>query len=230
MIVYVLCPDDAAVKTARDLYTEPEFKCICLPNEENPFLESFVFSDILLDRKEEWIHHDFVGTISHSACTKQPLVTRLPEIVDIATQKGCDAVTLMYRGDPLLRTAEKWHPGFCETWKVVCERLGFRESEYMRDDLLSFYCNYFLVAPRIMESYCRMLSALKVWMRLDTLLLHQFMKDSHYDDRGPEIAKISDDKKKKLFGVAHYPMGVFVCERLPCLILPQLSGKMLHIR
>jgi hypothetical protein len=211
MIIYVLAPDTSSLEQAMERYTDPIFKPIILP--QTPYLESYMYTDYLMEHHDEWKDHDWVGCIAHSAWKKQPSIHKIGEMMTEASNQSCDVCAFLYRGDPLVATAETWHPGFSEAWKKLWNSdLSVTMDHHIR----SFYCNYWATRPSKMEEYCRVVRGLKTRIDNEPDLKDSLWKDSSYGSRGSEIAKISPEKCISLWGVPYYPLLPFVFERLPC--------------
>jgi hypothetical protein len=223
MLIYVLAPDEDTLLAAKDRYVDPIFRPILLP--QTPYLESYMYTDWLMDHEDEWKDEDWVGCIAHRAHTKQPRIFDIREVMETATTQGAECCAFMYRGDPLLSTAERWHPGFREAWMAAWRSAGWDTPMHtaliqQESLMLSFYCNYWAASPRLMRMYCELMGRLRVAIDADATLRETLWRDSNYTGRGQEIASIPEDKCMALWGVPYYPMVVFVMERMPCVFFP----------
>jgi len=230
VLIYILCPDEETRAHAEKIYTWNYARFITLPEDDNKFLESVIFMQHLPALYDEWKDAEFVGCISHSSIKKQPLISKMDDVLEIIREEQSDFCALMYRGDALVATAEKWHPGFTTCWEETWSKLGWDRETYMSPNTPSFYCNYFITTPHLMKMYCLMTTYLRFWFDNDSQYRNSMCIDSNYDDRGPDIAKIPMDKKTRLFGLEWYPMSIFVCERLPCVFFSKFAKKKLMIR
>jgi hypothetical protein len=212
MIIYVLAPDQDALDAAKQRYTDTVFRCILLP--QTPYLESYMYTSWLMDHHDEWKDHDWVGCIAHTAHTKQRHIMQINDILTTASKRGCDMAAFMHRGDPLVETAEYWHPGFTKAWTLL-----WNDPKAARMDakINSFYCNYWATTPRKMEEYCALMVQFKDRIDRDLELREAIWQDSSYSRRGSGIASISESKCQELWGVPYYPLLPFVFERVPCL-------------
>lgn len=211
MIIYVLAPDEATLTEAKKRYTDCIFRCILLP--QTPYLESYMYTNWLMEHHDEWKDHDWVGCIAHSAHTKQPRIMQIKDVLTMASERGCDMAAFMHRLGPLVKAAEYWHPGFSRAWTLLWND---SKASMMDDTINSFYCNYWATTPRKMEKYCALMAQFRDRLDCDSELRDVMWKDSKYMDRGPEIAKIPEDHCQQLWGVPYYPMLPFVFERVPC--------------
>jgi len=170
-----------------------------------------------MTRHAEWKDAVWVGCIAHSAHTKQPMVDQIESVCARARAEESDFIALLFRGDPLVTTAEKWHPGFTRAWLALWESIGWTNKKItMSDEIPSFYCNYWLTTPRIMEEYCTLMRYVDQRIRESPQLREVVSVDSGYHHRGTEIAKIPDERRMALFGVSWYPMYIFMMERMIC--------------
>jgi len=230
-IVYVLCPSEDTLAEATRRYAEkPWAKPILLPQYQ-PYLESFMYTNFLMTRHAEWKDAAWVGCIAHSAHLKQPMVDQIESVCERARAEESDFIALLYRGDPLVSTAEKWHPGFTRAWLALWESIGWRNKKItMSDEIPSFYCNYWITTPRIMEEYCTLMRYVDQRIRESPQLREVVCVDSGYHHRGTEIAKIPDERRMALFGVPWYPMYIFILERMICPFSLVYAKKMCLVR
>ena len=224
-IVYVLAPDDDALQCAIDQFSPYEWaRPVVLP--QTFWLENIMYVSWLMEHKDEWKDADYIGTIAWSSIKKQPKVLDIQTIVEEAHQKGSDLIALLYRGDPLIPTAEHYHPGFTLCWLETWKALGYTDiTTLLHPSIQSFYCNYWMTTPGLMEQYCRFMGYLDFKLSVDARLKSIVWRDSRYQCRGPDIAKMPLDKKEQLFGVSYYPQIVFVAERMICLFAALYAKK-----
>jgi hypothetical protein len=218
--IYVLAPDEKSLEAARERYTDPIFCPILLP--QTPYLESYMYTDYLMAHEHEWRDCEWVGCIAHSAHTKQPRIFQIQDMMNEAKKQGSQCCAFLYRGDPLLTTADTWHPGFTECWKRCWHAVGWNGPMHRsliteEAHMVSFYCNYWCCTPHLMRTYCTMMRTLRDAIESDPELKEALYKDSTYKSRGRIIAKIPDSKCVALWGKPYYPMLPFVLERMPCL-------------
>ena len=228
-VIYVLANSDETFRKATEFYKDaPWARVIFIPTTY--YLESVMYISILPRRKEEWEHADFVGCIAWSAHTKQPNVINAHRICDTAEQNGDTVVVFMYRGDPLVDTAEKWHPGFKELWIKCLKTFGWLDEIILNPRIPSFYCNYWACTPELMEKYCGF--ALKMVHRIESNddVSQLIWKDSSYLQRGTDIAKLNESQCMHIWGVPYYPFHPFLFERLPCIWLALFSKGISGIR
>lgn len=232
MLIYVLCPDDTSLQEARSRYTDSRFRPILLP--QTAYLEGYMYTHYLHDQRQEWLNEDYVGCIAHTAHTKQPLLPdRLDEIHAAASESGVDLIALMYRGDPLVETACRWHgENFRLAWLETWHSVGWCNDELLTNDanLVSFYCNYWATTPRLMERYCLMMRYLDDRIQVRPALKELLWRDSLYQDRGAEIARMPVETRRRLYGTDYYPLLNFVIERMPCVFFTCFATQMALVR
>jgi len=216
--IYVIAHSEDTLERARQTYIDPIFCPILLP--QTAYMESHMYTEWLMEHEDSWRDVDMVGCISYSAITKQPNILKMYDILETAMAQGVPFVALLYRGDPLVQTAITWHTeGFGDAWRAVWHALGYRDDLVLFDDsqIHSFYSNYWVCTPSLMREYCDLMQRLKTIIDTTPVLKDCLWKDSTYQDRGPDIAKMPESTRMQLFGVPYYPMLGFVCERMPCL-------------
>lgn len=230
IVVYVLCPHEDAFRAATNEYGDKAWAEVIRLPQEQPYLESYMYTTWLAENEEAWRDADWVGCIAWSASTKQSLVKRMDEICEEATTNGADFIGLMYRGDPLVPTAERWHPGFTKAWCAAWTSVGWPPDLVLHDRIPSFYCNYWLTSPLVMKRYCVLMAYLA--MRIETLpdLKALLWTDSTYHERGTDIAKMTHDECDARFGARHYPMVIFVMERMICVFASVMASKFVFLK
>jgi hypothetical protein len=227
IVCYVLCPNDETLATATAAFADKDWARPILLPQNQPYLESYMYTHHLMSRYDEWKDADWVGCIAHSAPKKQPAVADVDDICRQATENQSDFIALMYRGDPLVETAEKWHPGFTRAWVATWECIGWPDSNVtLNPNIPSFYCNYWLTTPVLMRDYCSLMAYLDVRIRTHQQLRELLWVDSGYRHRGPRIAKIPKEKCKEMWNVEWYPMHIFVMERMICLYAAVFAKKL----
>jgi hypothetical protein len=231
ILVYVLCPTEDAFVAASDEYEPFEWaKPIMLPQDQ-PYLENHMYVSYLMQHESTWMDVDWVGCIAWSASKKQPHVKHVAKVCADASSNDSDFVALMYRGDPLVRTAEHWHPGFTRAWRVAWACIGWNDTEMVVSDAIpSFYCNYWVSSPAIMRKYCRMMAYFVQQIDASPDVRRVLWKDSGYHERGTEIAKMTTDECLDRFGVEYYPMVIFVMERMICLFASKVAKNIVALR
>lgn len=218
-IIYVVAHTQELVDQAKTVYTDPVFRPILLP--KSPFMESVMYTEYLLSHEDEWKESQYVGCVGYASHKKQPGVFHMDEILKKADSEKANLVAFLYGGNPLLQNAIKWHtPAFVDAWLAAWKAAGVSEEEsVLLDDrgVPSFYCNYWATTPDRMKEYCLMMKRLSDTVASDPLVKEVMWKDSTYNQRGSNIAKLTPDQCRDLFGVPYYPMLGFVCERMPCM-------------
>ena len=221
--IYVIAHSADTLERARQTYIDPIFRPILLP--QTPFMESTMYTEWLMEHEDEWRNVDIVGCISYSAITKQPNILRMHDILETAMAQGAPFIAFLYRGDPLVSTAVRWHTdAFRVAWEKVWHALGYTSDDIMDDTQIhSFYSNYWATTPSLMREYCDLMHRLNTMIETTPALKDCLWKDSTYQDRGTDIAKMPESTRLELFGVPYYPLLGFVCERMPCLWFSRLQ-------
>ncbi len=217
IVCYVLCPSEEIHTNATKEYRDASWAYPIMLPQNQPYLESYMYTHDLMRRYDEWHDADWVGCISHSAAQKQSKVTTLEAICIKAVEEQSDFIALMFRGDPLVETAETWHPGFTRAWLATWESIGWTNRSLTTSrEIPSFYCNYWLTTPEIMEEYCVLMRYVDQRFRSNPRLRDLVMADSGYHHRGEQIAKLPESRRLEMFGVAWYPLYIFIMERMIC--------------
>lgn len=216
IVCYVLCANADLLEESTERWKDHTYmRPILLP--QTPYLENVMYVSELMTRRDEWEDAEWVGCVSSKVESKQPMVRRLRDICVEATKNDSDFIALLYRGDPLISTAERWHPGFTRCWLAVWQAIGWNSTDMLlRDDIPAFYANYWLSKPAFVEEYCVQMRYTVQRIQTVPTLRELCYRDSSYSHRGIEIASIPPERCMELFGVAFYPMFIFVLERMIC--------------
>ena len=225
-LIYVLCPNAAAVQKAHEVYgTKKWARIIWIPSTF--FLESVAYYHILASRMPEWNHAEYVGCIGWSAFDK---VTSDDFDTIISQSSNADVVAFMYRGDSMVKIADRWHPNFSKIWQPVLESMGYSQNDILSDAIPSFYCNFWVARPSHMAAYMSFFQKFKIQLETMPEIQSFLWSDSTYKDRGTDIAKLDEEKCMSVWGVPYYPYHPFLCERLPCFFFWTTDAKVAGVR
>lgn len=111
----------------------------------------------------------------------------------------------------MFAAADKWHPGFLEMLKKLCESIGVKMPGEVK---IPIYQNHFSAKREIYQDYVKnyLNPAMEV-MKNEPEINKMIMTNSNYS----ELDKTSPEKLKKLeqkIGIPYYPMAPFILERL----------------
>lgn len=223
-IIYVLCPNMEAAELAMEKYAKYTWaRVVWIPTTF--YLESVMYFHTLQSRQGEWEHADYVGTISHSADTKIQSLD-LNRTIQPAKDIDAEVVCFMYRGDPLLGAAEKWHPGFTEIWSGALESMGYTKESCLSPSIPSFYANYWCATPPMMMQYMNFFKKFKFALETVESIQFRLWSDSGYLERGVEIARLTREKCMCIWGQPWYTFHAFICERVPCFFFHHIGAKL----
>jgi hypothetical protein len=230
IVCYVLCANNDLLEESIERWRDHEcMRPILLP--QTPYLENVMYISELMARRDEWEDADWVGCVSSKVESKQPMIRRIRDICTEATKNDSDFIALLYRGDPLISAAERWHPGFTRCWLAVWQAIGWNSTDMLlRDDIPSFYANYWLSKPAFMDEYCAQMRYTVQRVQTIPVLRELCYRDSSYSHRGVEIASITPEKCMELFGVGYYPVLIFVLERMICCFALARAKKLTLVR
>jgi hypothetical protein len=226
VLIYVLAPNEDALQQAKEDFAPYEWaRPIIIP--QTFWLENIMYVSWLMDHKDEWMDKDYVGTIAWSASKKQPKVHDIQKIADDALQSDADLVGLLSKKEPLIRTAEHYHPGFTICWLETWHAMGYHEDTMLlHPEIHAFYCNYWMARPTVMKHYCTFMAFMDLKLLVNPQLKKIVWTDSSYQK---DVAKMTLEKKEELFGVSYYPQIVFVAERCICLFAAMHCNKAIMI-
>lgn len=210
-LLYILCPMLEAFEDAKKRYEEVLWaRPILIPTTY--YLENVMFDRLLRIRAREWQFAGHVGCVAWRAHEKFDV-----NLLHSPFPDNADVVAFVYRGDPLIQTAARWHPRFEEVWLPCMDALGYGRHQSMSDSIPSFYCNYWAASPSWMWRYIAEFARLKRCLESMENIQEPLWSDSTYTSRGGDIARQSLDSCVRSWGVPFYPYHPFICERYPCL-------------
>lgn len=222
-LIYVLCPGadtfDAAV---RRYHGKHWARPVLIPTTY--YLENVMYDRLLRERCVQWQYADFVGCIASKAHEKFDVSKLDAPLV----AKG-DVHVFMYRGDPLLKTATRWHPRFEHVWTPVMDALGYPRSLSVSDVIPSFYANYWACRPSWMWRYIQEFARFKNVLETHGTIQEALWSDSRYSVRGEHVAGMDETRCVQTWGVPYYPYHPFVCERYPCLFFWAHGATMIAV-
>lgn len=223
-VIYVLAPTEEDLEKARENFKDfPWAVPIMIPTTF--YLEGVMYTHILHRRRKEWEHADYVGTISHSAPGKLHDISAVYRTMRAGSKEGAQVTAFLHRGDSLVATAEKWHPGFLRIWAGSLRYLGFPMEQILNEEIPSFYCNYWAATPPVMKEYIQFFRTYVHTLDTLPIISDEVWNDASYSGRGLDIAGIPSDHCMKIWGVPQYPFHPFILERLPCFFFWALSKK-----
>ena len=211
-LVYVLYFDDASRQVAQRDFGGCPF-AVLVQIQSSPYLENIMYQEVLGERAHEWLGLDYVGCVSYKATSKgvgwQAIASRV-EGAPLST----DVVALLPSKTDLIGQATKEHgPLFLQVWRGLLSRLGFRDNEVLaaENNLVPFFCNYWLARPRWLKRYIAFQQRVKAVMEEDGQLRSLLYQDAGYEGLMPV------ERRRMVFGCDHYTFHPFVLERLCCL-------------
>jgi hypothetical protein len=226
--IYILAPTAKDLEAAKTRFSTYAWaRPILIPTTF--YLESVMYYHILPLRRDEWVHADYVGTLSHTAAQKLTTLDTVTDVLRGASDENAHIAAFMYRGDPLLATAEKWHPGFLHIWAPLLRFHGFPTDKILSESIPSFYANYWAAVPDAMDQYIDFFKKVKISLEVLPSLSETVWKDSEYGAR-TGIAGLTSDRCLEIWGVPWYPFHPFLFERLPCFFFWVNGGKIFGAR
>lgn len=224
ILLYVLCyNDETELSIRQNLPTNMRSICkiIRLP-EKNKYLEFYMYTDYLLQNQEEWKNKDFVGTLSWCFPKKLGMLN-----IDIIRKKiirfNPEIFTFYNFSFDFFSSAQRAHPKFLPAWKNLLSKMGFTSQQILEPKIPCFFCNYWMAKPKLMERYISFAQKVKETIeKNEPDLVRDLYADSGYRGR------LSKEELINIFGVSHYPMLNFVCERLICFFVRHYRCKRMY--
>lgn len=179
-------------------------------NEElTPFFENAVIRKLVLLSESEKISvcsWKLSQKIRWNVCMPRPLTEDI-----LKTDFEVMSFTCNTKYHQFLNAAEKWHPGFIETMKLLLSLIEKPMPLFVKSPI---YQNHFCARADIYKKYVNeYLSPAMEAMSMDGKLKDLCWKDSNYSQLAKRDAASSEILKEKI-GVSYYPMHAFILERL----------------
>lgn len=191
----------------------PYFNVTCTPFFESKVIEQLVLNNEHIGSdyfgvvsyklrqklgymKENWKNNKNIANISVQEFSvkqfREELYKHKPDVMSFQRHAPHDTVLV----------ANGFHPGFRKYWEEIMQKIGYKWEPTFLENV--FYCSYYVAKTEIYERFVKeMLSpAIKVMEEMPEL-----WNNSHYPEALPENLQSS-------FGIKHYPMHPFLCERM----------------
>jgi len=145
---------------------------------------------------KQWAYIENLANHSNKKFTPAKFESELrfhkPDVMSFEKHKPQDTIAF----------ADMFHPNFKNYFQYIMLKIGYewRPTSYQN----VFYCNNFVAKKEVYEKYVNemLLPAMEIMKGMP-----QLMQDSKYGKPLPENLKQS-------FGINHYPMQTFLCERM----------------
>jgi hypothetical protein len=216
--IYILCYNDLTENKANESFGKYEWAKILRINS-TLYLENIMYDSWLLDNKEDWENFDYVGTLSWKALTKIKL-PNMDEIIKQLEIKKPDLFPFLVGKLNMIKRTDFYHPLFSKIWVNLLTKLNFTEDMILSNNILPFYCNYWICPPKLMLEYIDFFKKAKDLIEKDQELQINIWQNSLY-------LGIPKSDCMKIFGVPFYPYHPFICERLPCFFFWSRKSKII---
>ena len=211
LAVYVLCFDDESEAAASEAFAPYEWAIVTRLPDDDPalgkYMEGYAYLRTLRDNRAEWRDADLVGVLSWRASLKIHVDLLAKACED---SRGADVVAFMPSSDNMLEQAARHHPRFLQVWVPLLLHLGHDARAIVRDDMPTFFCNYWLASPGWMDRFLDFYAAVRT--ALEEL---PSIQDALWSDPG-YVSGLSGERCMRVYGRPYIPYHPFVCERLPC--------------
>ena len=131
------------------------------------------------------------------------------DVISFCGQEFKDKSGRVYK---YLQFTEIVHPGFNEGFTYLCNYLGLE----VKEPRCIIYSGQWVAKEEVYKKYVNeILIPAMDYMESDSKMKEYAWMDSQYDERGG----MSKDKLKELTELDYYPMGIFLLERLPSIVI-----------
>ena len=212
ILIYILGYDNETSINANNLFGSYEWaKIIILP--ATILFENYMYDKWLIEHYDEWKDYDYVGTLSWRAKEK----VLLPDIDKLAVflkkDKRFDVVPfLVIDNKDHLEDIDRRQPLNNIILNLLFNKLGFPDN-YIKNDFIQFYCNYWITRPKIMLEYINFFHDCKKIIDSDDEIQNHIWKYVEYN------STLDDANIKKIFGRPSFSSHPFVYERIPFLFM-----------
>jgi hypothetical protein len=219
ILIYILGYNNETLNSANELFGSYKWaKIIILP--ASILFENYMYDKWLLEHYEEWKDYDYIGTLSWRV--KDKIV--LPDIEKMAiflkNNDIFDVVPFFVIDDKnWINDIDRRQPYNNIILKLLFQKLGF-PNDYMKNNFIQFYCNYWITRPKIMKEYIDFFHKCKEIIDNDVEIQKYIWKYVEYN------STLDDASILKIFGRSSFSSHPFVYERIPFLFMHKY--KILH--
>jgi hypothetical protein len=218
--LYILCYHEESQKKANEEYGNYEWAKV-LFIETTPYLENIMYSNWLLENKNDWKDFDYVGTISWSASEKIGKIN-MNQIITRLEREDPDIYAFWYYSCNMVLHANYWHPKFSSLWYRLLFYKKLSYFDILNSDIKAFFGNYWMCKPSWMEAYIEFFKDCKTILENQTDLQEDLWSDTGYK------GKLSKEKLLEIYGKPYYPYHPFLLERLPCFFFWWKKAKLIY--
>lgn len=170
------------------------------------FFESSVIKDVVSTTKA-----DKIAVTSWKLREKMRYYVGIPRVLTeelLESEYDIMSFTRNTKDHQMLRSAERWHPGFLKTFDKILENIGVRRPGEVK---VPIYQNHFAARTEIYKDYVqKYLSPAMDCISNDAEVNAMAMCDSRYSDLTNQSAEHLNAK----LGISYYPLAPFLLERL----------------
>lgn len=219
-VLYIISHDDKSFEIATQYSKcKPWARVVRIPT--SVFMESAIYGETLMSRKEEWQGVDFVGISTYRSLKFAPL-DKLKLLLEVATLHPYDVAPLYSTGEYLMNQAIAGHTvEFAQRWNAVLQAQGYTESEIRAQDRAEvFLRNSMLIRPQWLSKLAQQMTTAMNIIQTNETLRAAFATDAHYRE-----AKYRKKTAEKVFQTKYYQWHPFVFERLPVFYLHHYNAS-----
>jgi len=214
--IYILSYDSKTEDTAIKQFSNKSWSTVININT-TIYLENIMYDTWLLNHQDQWINHDYVGTLSWRSYTKIQLPKLDNQInINLIKDKNPDIVAFAPTIMNLLYQATRDHgQRFRKIWIYLIKNLGYSVEEAIDPTVKLFFCNYWMAKPPVMIDYINFFEKAKYILENSEEIQNDLWSNSNYN------GYVSSGRLTEIFGRPYYPYHPFIFERLPCFFFHQ---------
>ena len=200
-ILYVLYYNDETKARAIASYSmNPICKFLFVPT--TVYCESFVITELLIQRIDEWKSCDYVGMISHKARGKCCIPEEFSKL-EIAKAEGYQIIGFNFApsADAYLIDAFKEHKNLEDILTTLAQLVPLN-----LDKTVPIWCNYWFMTPSVLYKYIVFLRHIKTIFESNTELKRLLWEDAGWQKPPKNFTEVT--------GLEYFPHHPFVMERI----------------
>lgn len=213
LLIYILAYSDETYRLASIEYGIFNWaKVIRIPS--SILFENVIFDSILEERKEEWMHLEYVGFLSWKASSKIRIHSNMKtHIGKIVKDVRYDVIGLYdpFPNKSFIEQACRCHPKFYHIWEPLMTSLGYKSAYNFKEIRNVFLANYWIAKPEWLQKYLAFFKKLKMMMST----LESIQMDLWEDSKYPCKSKALQSHLYSFSGKPYYTYHPFIFERVP---------------
>jgi hypothetical protein len=216
ILIYILTYSNETLNIAKKMYGHNKWaKFVILP--PTILFENYMYDEWLPNNYDDWKDYDYVGTLSWKAETKV-LLPDINKLANFLFNNKFDVIPFYVIDDRnLLNCIDIRQPNNKKILKILFEELGGYNNNFINNNFIEFYCNYWIATPKVMLDYIQVFKKCKNIINSNQDIQKLLWSYIEY------ISELDDEMLLQIFGQLKYSYHPFIYERIPYLYLSKYN-------